>query len=350
MNIIFQHDQYKEWNNFISSENLNLWPYTREFQCQCGLKKIKDLSFVIIENGNVLAICPLYLSSKGQYNEFSDDSGYLRSPLVSFGLSEKKRGKIYDYIFTTIDTLAYDYKVAKSMYMFDPQPDYRYYNIFLIYNYINTSLLTQIIDLSKTEEELRVDLRKSYKSLINKGLKTYNFYVMTKDNADYEIHEQYRITHIKAAGRETRSKETFDLQFEQLKAGQATLLCALFEDNFVQFNYFNHYYNYVYYASAADDPNFSIACKVPIGHGIIAYAIKHFKQINYKYFELGWQYYGNQLFDYPSEKEKLISYFKRGCGGSLYPLYRGIKYYDKSLLKLDIIKNEAIYCKQFDER
>ena len=82
----------------------------------------------------------------------------------------------------------------------------------------------------------------------------------------------------------------------------------------------------------------------PGGHAIIWQAIKYFKENNYKYFELGWQYYGNQLLDYPSEKVKMISYFKRGFGGSSYPLYRGIKYYDKSLLKLDILKNADLYC------
>jgi hypothetical protein len=346
MDIIFQHDKYEEWNDFISMQNLNLWPYTREFQCQCGLTKVNDLSFAVIENGNVLAICPLYVTCHGTYNQFSDDGGYLRSPLVSFGLSEKKRGKVYDYIFTTIDALAITNKVAKSMFMFDPQPDYKYYNLFSKYNYINTSLLTQIIDLSKTEEELRRDLRKSYKSLINKGLNTYSFYIMTKDNADYNIHEQYRKTHIKAAGRETRPKESFDYQFDQLIAKQATLIGVLCETNFVQFNYFNHYNSYVYYASAADDPDFSVASEVPVGHAIIQYAIKYFKENNYNYLELGWQYYGNQLFDYPSEKEKQISYFKRGFGGSPYPLYRGIKYYDKSLLKNDLFRAAETYCNE----
>jgi hypothetical protein len=346
MNLIFQVDNYNEWHKFLAIQNLNLWPYTREFQCQCGLNKFKDLSFAVVENDNVLAICPLFVTCQGQYNQFSDDSGYLRSPIVSSFITERKRGKIYDFIFNSIDDLAVTYKVSKSMFMIDPQPDSKHYNVLLIYNYINTSLLTQIIDLSKNEGELRRDLRKSYKSLINKGMKTYNFCVMTKENAIYELHEQYRVTHIKAAGRETRSKEIFDYQYEQLKAGQATLVGVLFEGRYVQFNYFNHYNNYVYYASAADDPDFSIACKVPIGHAIMQYAINLFKQMNYKYFELGWQYYGNQLFDYPSEKEKLISYFKRGFGGMPYPLFRGIKYYDKSLLRSDLLRASENYCNE----
>jgi hypothetical protein len=344
MDIIFQHDNYKEWNEFISMQNLNLWPYTREFQYQCGLNKIKDLSFAVIENGSVLAICPLYVTSQGHNNQFSDDGGYLRSPIVSPVISTKKQGKIYDYIFNKIDKLADEHQVSKSMFMVDPQPDRHNYNLLLIYNYINTSILTQIIDLSKSEDELRQALRKSYKSLINKGLKTYNFYVMTKDNANYDIHEQYRRTHIKAAGRETRPKESFDWQFEQLRSGQATLIGVLFEGIFIQFNYFNHYNNYVYYASAADDPSFSDVCDVPIGHAIIQYAVNLFKEQNYDYFELGWQYYGNQLFSHPSEKDKMISYFKRGFGGISYPLYRGIKYYDQSLLKKDLLEAAETYC------
>ena len=294
MDIIYQADNYKEWHEFITIHNLNLWPYTREFQCQCGLNKIKDLSFAVVENSDVLAICPLFVTCEGQYNQFSDDSGYLRSPIVSSCVTDRKRGRIYDYIFNSIDMMAVTHKVSKSMFMIDPQPECNYYNFLLMYNYLSTSLLTQIIALSKAEDELRRDLRKSYKSLINKGLKTYGFYVMTKENADYEMHEQYRNTHIKAAGRETRSKGIFDFQFEQLQAGQATLIGVLFEGKYVQFNYFNHYNNYVCYASVADDPEFSSTCEVPLGHAIIWRAIKYFRENNYKYLELGWQYFGNQ--------------------------------------------------------
>lgn len=339
MEILFQDDQYKEWQVFISSENLNLWSYTRKFQLQCGLNKIKDLSFAVIENKTILAICPLYVTPDGKYNQFSDRGGYLRSPIVSSALPERKIKKVYNLIFKTIDELAFENDAAKALLMFDPQPDYRYHNLFLEYDYIDASLLTQIIDLSKPKEDLWMDIRKSYKGLINKGLKIYNFHIMTRDNAEYEIHEKYRLTHFKAAGRATRSKETFDLQFEQLRAGEATLISVLFEGKYVQLNYFNHYNNYVHYASAADDPDFSSTCMPPMGHAIIWQAIKYFKENNYKYLELGLQYFGNQLFEYPSEKKKMISYFKRGFGGSPYPLYRGVKYYNKSLLKCDILKS-----------
>ena len=48
------------------------------------------------------------------------------------------------------------------------------------------------------------------------------------------------------------------------------------------------------------------------------------------------QYFGPQMFEHPSVKEINISKFKRGFGGAMRPLYRGIKFYDEDLLKVEI--------------
>ena len=54
-----------------------------------------------------------------------------------------------------------------------------------------------------------------------------------------------------------------------------------------------------------------------------------------KYFELGWQKYSQQLLEKFEKKSFNISFFTRGFGGKNIPLFRGIKYYDKSYLKKD---------------
>jgi len=54
--------------------------------------------------------------------------------------------------------------------------------------------------------------------------------------------------------------------------------------------------------------------------------------------EIGHQQLGPQIFDSPSEKEINLSFFKRGFGGNIKTLYRGIKYYDHNYMKKELVE------------
>ena len=325
---------FREWVSFMEGEQtLNSWGYTRNFQGQCCIRnKVEDYSFAVTENNSVLAICPLVLTEKDGVRSFTNDGSYLRGPIISSQVEERRRNGILDDILAHVDELALASSASYVGFFFDPQPTYRFHaNPLQEHGYIDTTLNTQILDLGLSEKEMRASLRKSYKALINKGLKTYELRVISCANADPLIHEIYRQTHIKAAGRETRPKWTFDLQFEELKAGEATMICMTYEGRFVQLDYFSHRNGYVYYSSAADDPEFSESCEVPLGHAILWFAQDYFRSQGMKYLEIGWQLYGTQLFSSPSRKEMNISYFKRGFGGFAASLYRGLKFYDPAI-------------------
>jgi len=342
MEIRYQNEcDYKDWNRFIETEkSLNIWGYTLPFLKQCGVRNNKiDRSFCVIENDEVLGLCIVYIVDHGKFKTISNDGGFLRAPIVSSLLSRRKSEKVLDYVFETIDQIALEQNVNQMLLFYDPQPLYIFSaNKLLKYGFYNASINTQLIDLSTNDSDIKKDFRKSYKSLINKGIKTYEYEVMNKNNPDYSLHEIYRFTHIKAAGFNVYKKEIYDSQFEQLVRGEATLIAVKYKNKYVQLNYFNHMNGYVYYASAADDPNFSETCDVPLGHGIMWFAIQHFKNCGYHYFELGWQSISNQIYDIPNYKDKAISYFKNGFGGEPYSLYRGVKYYNDSFKTNDITR------------
>lgn len=90
-----------------------------------------------------------------------------------------------------------------------------------------------IADLTASEAELRGGLRKSYKSLINWGLKTLRFQNVTADSFDPAAIESFRQFHIQTAGRETRSLRSWELQAEMIKASRAELLLSYLEDRLV---------------------------------------------------------------------------------------------------------------------
>ena len=154
----------------------------------------------------------------------------------------------------------------------------------------------------------------------------------------YALFEAYRELHAKTAGRVTRSKGTFDIQFDMIKRGEATLIVGRYGGRIAQMNFYQHLNGWVYYSSGADDPELA-DCRVPVQHAIMWQAVEYFKKCGYRWFELGWQSFGPQIFEVPSDKELTISFFKRGFGGRIVPLFRGIKYYDKEYMQRDLAEN-----------
>ena len=124
------------------------------------------------------------------------------------------------------------------------------------------------------------------------------------------------------------------MQFEDLKNDRAMLIALKDKDQFVAFSYFLHYQDCAYYGSADDDPDYE--SKIPLEHCIIWSAIEYYKKRRVDFLEIGVQQFGTQFFDYPSQKDLNISFFKRGFGGKIIPFYRGIKYYDTEIMKQNL--------------
>jgi hypothetical protein len=148
--------------------------------------------------------------------------------------------------------------------------------------------------------------------------------VFDAESVDEHTFKLYQDLHHKAAGRITRPSDTFEAMYEWVKSGRAILAGAKVGDQWVGFILAITYKDGAYYGSSANDPEFS---HLPVSHAIQWAIIRWLKSHGYCSYELGWQQYGPQLYDFPSEKEVAISLFKRGFGGEAVPLFRGEKYY-----------------------
>lgn len=159
---------------------------------------------------------------------------------------------------------------------------------------------TQIIDLTKSKKELHADLRKSYKSLVNKPQ-----IISRLHNIDL-----LRQLHIQAHGRETRSKETWFVQQKMVWQNQ---VFALLQVKFLNMSdplsgksqtgglfYYNSHICY-----------YGVGCSVEGAgsHALIWQAILYAKELGCKKFDMG-----RQVFE-GDEKAMNISMFKRGFGG-----------------------------------
>lgn len=145
-----------------------------------------------------------------------------------------------------------------------------------------------VVDL--TQDSLKTNLRKSYKSLVSK-----------QDGIVFSptVYNLKQL-HKKAAGK-TRSDETWDIQEEMIRAGEAFVV-ELYNDTGTMVSAALFYKNpwCCYYACAATLPGAN-------SHPVIWSAIEYCKAEGLKRFELGEKLEGN-------EKEKNISKFKSGFG------------------------------------
>ena len=172
---------------------------------------------------------------------------------------------------------------------------------------------SQIIDLSQSEPELKRDIRKSYGSLINWGLRTLQPRAYGPEKSNLNHMEDFRQLHKSEAGKETRSKESWEKQFEMVHAGEAFLILAHFEEELISAGLFIHSKMNCYYGVSVSKREMF---QNPMFHSIMWTAILHAKKLGCRWFELGDQVFQNHpMSNPPSKKEMGISMFKGGFGG-----------------------------------
>ena len=174
---------------------------------------------------------------------------------------------------------------------------------------------TQIINLSVSEADLHCQVRKSYKSLINWGKRELSLRVIDSETVAPEDIERFRKLHIQAAGRETRSQNTWDLQYEMVRHKEAFCVFGELGGELVTAALFPCSPGYCFYGVSASKKDLS---DKPLSHAVIWHSIIHAKETGCSFIDLGDQYYPNQCCPLPGEKELSISSFKHGFGGETH--------------------------------
>jgi hypothetical protein len=335
------HSEFEnQWDRFVKKNQNASWAYLplwRKYQQHYSKYIVENLSFLISHENEPLCICPLFLEQIDNKLYFSCANDYLVAPIFKKGMDNRQFNKTFKICFSTVDEIAAREKVQKTMFAIDPLSSHRQYNYLMEVGYINTSLNTSIIDLTQPLDILWKNLRKSYKSLINNGKKKFEIEIVDSKNLNREAHEEYRRLHHKTSGKVTRIHETWEFQYKMVENDYAILVGLKDNGKYIAFSYFYHHNGGIYYGSSSDDPDYKTV--IPIEHTIIWSAIKYYKERDFSELNIGIQFFGNQLFSFPNEKDLSISFFKRGFGGINMTFNRGIKYYDEELMKNEFNKH-----------
>lgn len=335
MVLIYRNNQKNEFDRY--------WLQFLETH-QAPLQPVQDMSFLVIENNQCVGICycPIYtLNSK---NYIGNNEGYIFAPLA-----DNKR--IYKFIFEQIDVICQTYQCV----FIKMQLDSLYSTIFIQetpycttdksltfkkFGYIDTSSIDTVFNLCLENSQIWQNLTKKYKSYINhmKNDEKNLIEIFNHKNPSRLMHDMYVDFHHSCSRRITRNQESFELQYQMLLDGFATLFSLSIDGEYVSFYYCFHYCGYVYVHSGSDNIKYE-GTKIPIYHYLLYNILLYFKNKGYKMLSIGQpsnfctlQGFG----DYCDYKQINIAVYKRGMGGNAVPFIRGIKYYDKEYLKKDI--------------
>lgn len=297
-----------------------------------------DKSFVIMEGAAPLAGAQFFVEEKTEDKNATMSGGYLWAPLSINKDAQKK-------VFTHLDALAEEFDLGKIQLAIDPlarEP----YNFLQTYKYLDTATLEFTISLTEEAVEQVRGFRHGHQSDLKKifGNKDFSVAVFDSNNPSEEAHELYRALHKKAAGRETRPKSTFDVQFAKQKQGEALLVVVRKENSAVAAAYFDYANGKGVYASGADDPE---CTGYPLYHLLVYTGMKALFERGVRVLTTCQPSSPSPQFGYYiDKKQENIALFKRGFPGSFVPLYRGVKYYKKEVFENDVDefkKNYAAY-------
>tara|TARA_B100000989_G_C19507176_1_gene457042 strand:- start:655 stop:1650 length:996 start_codon:yes stop_codon:yes gene_type:complete len=309
-------DKYINQNEEISSiYNKSFYAYQKEY-CISKESYIDEISKIFIK-GNVILCGYVFLLNKDkkitELNFGMDFPGLIfinedidKKNLSKFLIEIEKLKKIDTQIRFTIPRVK---TISKS-----------YEEIMNKMNFSHKNIMTRKIDLCKSKDELWKDIRKSYKSPINKGLREQKFTLLDYKNPREDIFKEIQNLHYAVAGKVTRSQLTWDLQFSSIKKDNSFAICSYEEKNLTSAVYFLKSSKHAYYSVGI----FTNESKNKLyGYSLIWKSILYCKKRCISFFEID----HNINFKSTEQNDnKLIqiSYFKSGFGGKIYPKHEFI--------------------------
>lgn len=324
-----------EASKYCESRGLD-YRYLRSFRTYQELysgRLAADASFLVHRAGAVRGVVYAPLEQRDGGTSITVGGSYVPAPAVDDESVEKAA-------FAHLEAVARAAAADRIALHSCPSTHRWEWNRLRAYGYLDTTTLDAVVDLTLDEATLWRSVRGSYHALINKYTDGAGCSVLVHDaaNPDRALHETYRRLHAKAAGRMTRDKASFDLQYEMLCAGDATLIALASEGEIAGCAYFLHHGGAADYFSMADDPDLADR-RLPISHVVVWAAVRHFRARGFRLLRLSppagfstVEGFG----DYAEPKALGIAHFKHGMATGLAPQFRGVRYFTEDAFAGDL--------------
>jgi hypothetical protein len=174
---------------------------------------------------------------------------------------------------------------------------------------------SQKVSLSLDEQQIFSGIRKIFRANIRWGEEHLRFKVLDKSTLSPGDIVDFQQLHIEAAGKETRSDESWKLQERMILENEAFAIYGYLDNKLVSTGLFPYNQHECYYGVGAY--NRTLFDK-PLAHALVWLAIKHAKGLGCQYFNFGESHFPGIATQgsLPTEKELAIAHFKQGFGGN----------------------------------
>ena len=310
----------------------------------------ENLSYAVAHGRRLLAVVPLIKENHQGRRHISYAGFNTPYPALLGSLVDAERKTIEKFIFEKISALpGVDYWCFYVSSLMDEVLN-RSLNVNPLprHGYQDTTISSNVLLLNTAAEELYKNFRKGCKSDIKTAQKRgCKVFIVDQINYEPKYFDAYRAIHFAAAGRQTRTDESWEKQRSWLQAGASLLALAEKEGQVISAAFVNTYKNRAYYQSCATLPAFER--EVGIGHAMQWEIIQHLKKNSFTHYEIGWNYYPNISQEVADPKLQGISRFKGGFGADVFPLFRGERFGGVDYMKDVYAQRLAAYEKQTEQ-
>ncbi len=269
----------------------------------------QNLSSVVLQDGKPIAVWPLVVKQKDGISMLGSNGGNLIAPLYEDGISSKVLKKLNTGCLeiarnlsrhlriASISTRAFNYGAGISdwqrLWLNEGASCHQQYMLY--------------VDLGKSLESIKANFRKSYRPLVNKGLKQWKVEVVTSEGGS--SFEEFKALHIAESGRQTRSDGTWNSQYQAIQNGSAFLvLLRDAQHKLVGGGMFYFNRTMALYAVGAYE---RALFKEPLGHVVQYKAMEYLIDKGVKLYCIGHRPYAQDFLE-PTQKEVSIGQFKEG--------------------------------------
>ena len=262
----------------------------------------KDFSLVAFEKQDFY-IC-IYMLTNGK------ELSFFGSPLEiysDYSLPIQNQNKAFVEIYTKIENIKEETGAEVMKFFEEPHFLLKYYEHG---NFECHTIFENSIDLTRSEDEIFMCLRKSYKSLINWGKRNLELHIYDQTNMTDDIMCQFEDFHIQVSKRRTRSHDSWMLQAKSIYKGLGYIVFCNYDGNLVSATLVVNGESECYYGVCVNDREL-MAQNLPIGHYGLYKSILIAKEKGLKKFNFG------DVTDNTDPKINAIVKYKRGFSNQL---------------------------------
>jgi len=325
LEFIYRSNDNGSWNKILHNAEYVPFAYMQismEFQSELQTGNdipVSDISVILLNDNKPCAVWPVLYKIHNNQAVISSFGAMLLPPLFSADTASVTRKKIIRECLIIIIEICREAGIStlQSEEVFLNRMEISDWHYELIRMGAVAKLKYDLyIDLRLDLELIKRSFRKSYKSLISLGFKTWEVSVMQP--GDLDTWQEFKKLHYKVSGRITRSDRSWDIHYDAIQKGNAFLIWLKDQNQeMVGAGFFLISPQEAYYGIGVYDRTLF---DKPLGHVVQFAAIEHMKKT-----QLSWYKVGTRVFPTdtpaPTEKEVSVTIFKEGFATNIFPKY-----------------------------